>query len=49
MNDDELTCILALGENSVNNNNEKWSEWSRYYRLSLGVIMAMRELQHEPG
>ena len=23
MNDDELTCILVLGENSVNSNNEK--------------------------
>ena len=27
-NDDELTCILILGENCVNNNNEKWSERS---------------------
>ena len=30
MNDDELTCILVLGENSVNNNNVKWSERSSH-------------------
>ena len=54
-NDDELTriiellCILALGENSVNNNHGKWSEWSTYYRLSPGSRMAMRELQRDPG
>ena len=54
-NDDELTriiellCILALGENSVNNNHGKWSEWSTNYRLSPGSRMAMRELQRDPG